>query len=400
MSTSVVITGIASIGPHGHDDDDLAAALRAGRPLAQVLDEPEPHLRRRVCREGAPCPKIDLSPWVAPRVARRMSMSSQWIVAAGRMALEHAGWTEGNESDLAVCFASAFGPSDFINKLLRQILRDGPATASPFYFTDCVANAPAGQLAIAVQARGANFTISQRESGPLLALIQGTREIRAGRCTAALAGAADAMDDALMAILDRMGALAPDAASTRPFDRRRCGVLPGEGVGCLLLESTDQAASRGAAPLARVTSTVRAFDPSAPATGWGTGHEVLADTLKDSLAKDGIALDSIDAVVSGASGARDGDRLEARILRAVFRDRVPPVLVPKAVVGEYGAGGVLVPAVLAVQGGSFAAPMSFAEVDADLGLAPSAVDLAAPCRVLVTALGSGGAAAWTVLESP
>jgi hypothetical protein len=60
---------------------------------------------------------------------------------------------------------------------------------------------------------------------------------------------------------------------------------------------------------------------------------------------------------------------------------------------------VLVPAVLAVRGGSFAAPVGFAEVDAYLGLAPSAVDLTTPCRVLVTALGSGGAAAWAVLES-
>jgi 3-oxoacyl-(acyl-carrier-protein) synthase len=106
-------------------------------------------------------------------------------------------------------------------------------------------------------------------------------------------------------------------------------------------------------------------------------------------------------VVSGASGSRAGDRLEAAVLRAAWGSSpLPPILVPKAVTGEYG-GGYLAAALLALRGAPFGPPAGFAEADPELGVAPHLGPTPPPPRVvLVTGLAVGGAAAWLILGPP
>jgi hypothetical protein len=91
--------------------------------------------------------------------------------------------------------------------------------------------------------------------------------------------------------------------------------------------------------------------------------------------------------------------LEALVLRSLWPGAsLPPVIVPKAVVGEY-AGGVLSAAVLAMRGAPFGAILAFGTPDSDLMIAPhDGGSLPQPRRLLVSSLASGGAAAWAVLE--
>jgi hypothetical protein len=78
----------------------------------------------------------------------------------------------------------------------------------------------------------------------------------------------------------------------------------------------------------------------------------------------------------------------------------PPVVVPKAVVGEFG-GGFLAAAVMAAEGASFGRPAAFDAPDPELTIAPhDGSPLPAPKRVLVSALAAGGASAWALLERP
>src|SRR4029077_14835959 len=108
-------------------------------------------------------------------------------------------------------------------------------------------------------------------------------------------------------------------------------------------------ARRGRA-LARVLAWGSAFDPTAPPSGWGRGGRSLARALRRTLERAGLTPGDIDLVVSGAAGSRDGDRLEAAVLRAAWEGgTLPPVAAPKAVTWEYG-GGHLAAAVLAASG--------------------------------------------------
>ncbi len=166
----------------------------------------------------------------------------------------------------------------------------------------------------------------------------------------------------------------------------------------LVLESGESVAARGGKALATLLAWGSAFDPTAPPASWGHGHQALARGLRRTLERAGLRPADVDLVVSGASGAREGDRLEAEVLHAVWEGApLPPVVAPKAVTGEYG-GGLLASAVLAVGGYPLGALPGGGEADPELGIALFAGPLPKPPSVvLATSLAAGGAGAWAVL---
>lgn len=412
MSRSILLTGLGTVGAQGCGAESLREALVSPDPLRHLsaVDRSAGYHRERGSRRAFLAGGTKLAEWLAPGEARRMSPPSKLAVAAARMALRSAGFADARcgREETSVTVATAFGPSSYSEALLKQILFEGPDATSPFYFTESVANAPAAQIAILCRARGPSVTVCQREAGPLLAVGQAADDLAAGRAPSALAGSVEEMTPLLHALLDRFGALArpgPDGTEVaRPFDRRRDGFLAAEGATMVFLETEESAAARGARPLARVLAWGSAFDPTAPRTGWGTGAERLARSLVRGLERAGVGTADIGRIVSGASGARHGDRLEAAMLRAAWGDRpLPPVLAPKATLGEYG-GGFLGAAVLAAGGAPFGPTPGFAEPDPELGVVPFAGEPSpaapAPSVHLVTSLAAGGAAAWLVLGAP
>jgi len=400
LKEPVLLTGLGTIGAWGPGSDRLAEALARGEaPTAEVDRAAGYHLPEGAARAGL-VPPGQFGCWLSSGESRRMSPPSKLALAASRMAMRCAGWSGTGEEGTAVVISTAFGPSTNTEILLKQILNEGPEAASPTLFTESVANAPAAQIAIACQATGPSLTVSQREAGPLIALGRAAGELTTGRSPRALAGAVDEMTPLLHALLDRFGALTREEVA-RPFDRRRSGFLAGEGATVVTLETATGLKERGGRALARLLAWGNAFDPTAPPTGWGTGVEALARGLRKTLSRAGLRPEDVDLVVSGASGSRGGDRLEARVLRSVWGDSpLPPVTAPKAVTGEYG-GGVLGAAVLAAAGSPLGATPGFAEPDPELGIAPhDGSPLPLPATVLVTSLAAGGAAAWAVLGRP
>src|SRR6185312_4399100 len=313
LSAPVLVTGVGTLGCWGSGSELLAAALAAGVPLASEVDRSAGYHLANGARRACLVPAGQLAGWLSPGESRRMSPPSKLAVAASRMALECAGLDGGEEERTAVVIATAFGPSTNTEILLKQILFEGPESASPSLFMESVANAPAAQIAIALKARGSSLTVCQREAGPLLALGTGAAEIDAGRARRVLAGTVDEMTPLLHALLDRFGALArggPEGEElARPFGRGRNGFLAGEGATVLVLESAESVADRGGKALARVLAWGSAFDPTAPPSGWGQGHHALARGLRRTLERAGLRPADVDLVVSGASGAREGDRL-------------------------------------------------------------------------------------------
>ena len=415
----VVITALGTAGAYGCGSAALQGCLAAGRvPAAVEIDRGSGFHRERGPRHALLTPAASLAEWVPPAEARRMSPPSRLAVASMRMALAGAGLRPAELAGpgTAVMIATAFGPSSFSEALLRQILLDGPEAASPYLFTESVANAPAAQIAIACGARAASVTLCQREAGALLAVAAGAAAVAMGTAERALVGTVDEMPPLLHALLARFGTLARDPGeacvpAARPFDLHRNGVMPADGATVLLLESAAAARTAGRQPLARLLAWGSAFDPSAPPTGWGHGHAPLGRALTRLLARAGAAGDAtgddggglgwIDRVVSGASGSRGGDRLEAAVLRTAWGDAaLPPVLTPKAVIGEFG-GGFLAAAVLAASGAPSGPTPGFSQVDPALGIAPhDGRPLPAPRRILVSSLAAGGAGAWLVLGRP
>ena len=403
----IAITGLGVIGAAGPGGPALAAALAAGRPLLSPVDRDAGYHEDGSARQAALVGPLNTGDWIPPLAARRMSPPSRHAVIAAVMALEQAGLAAEAPAlvEGGVALATAFGPVSHTERLLRQIESEGPAAASPALFTECVANAPAAQLAIRFGLHGPNYAIGAREAGALMAVGRAATDIREGRVGLALAGAVDELTPLLHSILDRFHALARERNGlderARPFDRLRNGFVAAEGAAVLVLEERGAAAARRAAILAWVRAWGQAFDWTASRNGWGTGAAALARTLRADLARHDLEPGSIDLIVSGASGSVAGDRLEARMLHALWNGvPLPPVVTPKAVTGEYG-GGFLASAVLAASGATFDGGPGFERPDPELWIVPAdRTAFRAARRLLVTSVAAGGTASWLVLERP
>lgn len=401
----LAITGLGAVGPFGVGAEELERAWRGADPAPVEVDRAAGHHRALGARTALLAGDLDLSAWLTPAQARRMSPPVRQAVAAARGALADAAIDslEGGDRDAtAVVSGTAFGPAWVTEQLLLQILGQGPAAASPALFTESVASAAAGQTAIALGARGPNVALTQREASDLAALAEAARLLRTGAARCAIVVVVDEMTPLLHAVLDRLRALArPDAGgveTARPLDRRRCGALASEGAVALVVEPAEVALGRGVAPRAELLAVAGGFDRTAPPWGWGRGAAALGARLARGLERAGVAPEDLAGVVSGAAGSPAGDRLEAATLRTALGDRVPPVGAPKGALGAWG-GGLLGAAVVAAGSRDWPATAGFGEADDGCAIAP----LAAPATVgdgpvLVSSLASGGAAWWALLD--
>lgn len=399
----IAVTGVGTVSAFGAGRTALLAGLRRGRPALSEMGSTAGGSRRAAL----------VSPAVLEETApgldrRRLSPPSRFGIAAALAALAEAAWPACSEPDpdLAVVVATAFGPSSFTEQLFGQILDEGPACASPALFAECVANAAAAQVSLRARAAGPGLTLSQGEAGAVSAVVRAAGLVASGRAKGAIAGGVEEMPPLVHAVLDRCGALArpgrEDGECARPFDRRRDGFHAAEGATLLVLEEETAARTRGARVLARILGGFAAFDATARAAGWGRGGDRLGEALRRGLERHALSPSQVDLIVSGASGSRGGDRLEAETLRAAWRGApLPPILAPKGVTGEYG-GAFLAAAVLAAGEGrpdAWSAPW-FAEPDEACGVRPHTGALPRPPRtVLVSSLAAGGCAAWLLLQA-
>jgi len=200
-------------------------------------------------------------------------------------------------------------------------------------------------------------------------------------------------------VLDGVGALAHAEEGldecARPFDRRRNGMLIGEGGAALVLDCEPVRT-----PYAWCSGFGIARDTTATISDWGTGHSAVAAAMRAAIDDAGLAPADIDAVYASANGTRRADRLEALAIGSLFAT-MPPVVAVKGVCGEYAAAGALqlIAAVLAVRDQKLHATAGFAEPDAELRLVPTQTAAARELRhVLVNSVSAGGGITCAVLS--
>lgn len=160
--------------------------------------------------------------------------------------------------------------------------------------------------------------------------------VRAGRADVVLAGGADLLSRFVVAGFNALRATADEA---RPFDRRRRGLVLGEGAGVVVVEAETHATSRGARVRARVLGTGAAADAvhmTAPDRDGGGAARAIAAALRDA----GTAPTEVDFVSAHGTGTLYNDAMEAAALARVFgRHRMPVNSIKGAIGHSLGAAG-------------------------------------------------------------
>jgi 3-oxoacyl-[acyl-carrier-protein] synthase II len=165
-------------------------------------------------------------------------------------------------------------------------------------------------------------------------------------CDVALAGGTDAaLVPYMLDRLDLLRVLAarPDDPSKacRPFDVARTGCVVGEGAVVCVLERLDDARGRGVRPYAVVAGTATNADahhlvlPQPDGTG-------AAACIRQALRRAEVTPADVGLVAAHGTGTVQGDRSEARALRAALGHARPPVTAPKGALGHMmGASGAV-----------------------------------------------------------
>ncbi len=173
------------------------------------------------------------------------------------------------------------------------------------------------------------------------------------------------------------------ATVARPCDRDRDGLVLGEALGAVLVS-----AAPGPWRIAALASGMDA----ASLTGPAPSGEVIADTMRATLAKARWTSAAVDLIKLQAGGGPLADLAEARAIRELFSPPPRTVSLKGALGHTLGASG---PAELALMLASLArgrvpATWGFATPDDDLGLTPSGGDARGASRVLFNLSGFGG----------
>ncbi|MCX5605648.1 beta-ketoacyl-[acyl-carrier-protein] synthase family protein [Streptomyces phaeochromogenes] len=253
---------------------------------------------------------------------------------------------------------------------------------------------------------GPRLTFTNACVASAAAIIHACRLISSGRIDVAVCGGGYLVEEETFGKFDSGRALSRDGM-VRPFSADRSGLLLGDGVAVVVLESAEHARRRGARPLAGVVGWGAASDAHHIAQPHPEGVG-LARAARQAMRlagdPDGDALDYVNA---HGTGTKYNDGAETRGLRAAFPKRAEsiPVSSTKSTTGHLlEAAGVVefVITMLALTDGVLPPTAGFTAPDpeCDLDYVPNEPRRTDPRRALTVNAAFGGANTALVLERP
>ena len=265
---------------------------------------------------------------------------------------------------------------------LSQELADSPHACA-------LAGRRQGQLARRIAEHfglgGGEYTLSTACTSSANALLLAAEAIAAGDCRAALVIGEEGINQTTLLGFDSMLLLSDEVA--RPFDRRRNGMVPGEGLAAMVL--LDAALLPQGSPWSGISwlGGASACDPEGITCA---SAEAMAQVMAMALATAERQPAEVSLLKAHGSASQANDAAEAEAMRALFMDQPPPLVALKGALGHsFGASGLLEMAALlgCLRSGWAPASHGFGEPDPALGCQPLAhAPQSGPCRTRVPLL--------------
>ena len=397
----VVITGMGTINPVGHNVAESWQAVRDGvcgiAPITQYDSSAQKvHLAAEV-KNWDPTAVLD------KKEVRHMGRYSQFAVAAAKEAMADSALNMEAEDSTrcAVIVSSGIGGISTTESEQTRCLQKGFDKASPFYIPSNIANMAAGRIAIEFGFKGMCTCPVTACAGGSNAVGDAFRHIRDGYAEVALCGGTEACVTPLsIGGFTSMRALHVGDDPTRasiPFDAERDGFVLGEGAGILVLEEYEHAVARGAKIYAEVVgygATCDAYHITAPAPGGEGGARAMQQALEDA---GGVAPELVDYINAHGTSTPLNDSGETAAIKAVFSQHAYRLAVSstKSMTGHMlgAAGGVeAIFTAMALKDGYIPATINYKVPDpaCDLDYVPNQGRAADLHYALSNSLGFGG----------
>ncbi len=332
----VVVTGLGVATPLGLDVEENWASLLSGVSGIRFISD-VPYSEGSAIKAAGALRNDDWKriteafPEDAAREGERRTLFSLW---AAHAALNDAGMSEheGRRERYGVAFASGLGINS-LEDIHRWKGKDGTfdlirfereyRQVHPASLMRNNANRAAALIARRFRCCGMNCTVTTACASGTQAMGAGFRAIQRGDADVMLSGGADSMMNPVgLIFFVLLGAASVSTddplTSCRPFDRKRSGLVMGEGAGFAVLEEEGHAIRRNAKIYAEVAgygSSMDAYQVTAPHPR-GTGAEqAMRSALKDA----GMQPEEIDYINAHGTSTKLNDKAETIAIKNVFR---------------------------------------------------------------------------------
>ena len=405
----VVITGIGMVTPCGNGKDASWSAVKAGKSgIGRITKFDPSRCTSQIAGEVKDFDAyVEANGLIDRKAARHMATFSRYAVAAAVEAWRDAGYTEENRPDMdrvGTLVGNGVGGIDVTGEAYRTLFDRGPDRLSPLAVPELISNEAAGNVAIALGAKGPSQVVVTACASSTDALGFALDMIRAGRADVIVTGGCEAsVLEFCVGGFMKMKALSTKYNDTpekacRPFNVDRDGFIIGEGSAMLILESEEHAKARNAriyCELAGYGATCDAYHITAPDPSAAGAVKAIRIALADAEVDD---LSTIDYINAHGTSTPLNDVMETKAFKEVWGEeqaRKIKISSTKSMTGHLlGGTGALEAAfcALAIQEGFVPPTINYENPDpeCDLDYTPN-VGVAKEIRAAVsTSLGFGG----------
>lgn len=370
----IVITGIGVVSPIGIGKDEFWQGLKDShsgiRPIS-LFDTSD--FRSKLAGEVTDFKPEEI---LGSKGLRNLDRNTLLLSSAAKLAIDDAKLIiDGqNTDDIGVVTGTTLSAVGSIAEFGREIIEQGPRFANPAIFPSTVVNAASSQVSIKFNIQGLNTTISTGFTASLDALKYAITAIESDKIKIALVAGVESLTIQNFIAFYNIGFLAgkkgPELSC--PFDKRRNGIIFGEGAGVIVIESIENARQRGAPILAEIKSVSTYFDAYRSGKHHPTA-EGLTKSINACLAESKIKKEDIDCISASANATKQQDKLEAEVLKNIFNgySKKIPISAIKSIIGEsFSAAGIfqIAASVWNIKTSSISRNLNYQEKDSDCEL--------------------------------
>ncbi|MFO7151678.1 MAG: beta-ketoacyl-ACP synthase II [Bacillota bacterium] len=344
----VVVTGLGVISPVGTGKERFWKSLLDGK---SGID----HITRFECEDfptriAGEVRDYNPEDFIEKKELKRLDRFAQFGIGAAKMAIEDAklDLSSTDPAKIGVVMGCGIGGTETWEEQTKIFLEKGNRRVSPFFIPMLISNMASGQISMALNIKGPNFTVTTACASGTTAIGQAFRILQNGEADVMLAGGTEApITPMAFAGFSAMKALSTrneePAKACRPFDRDRDGFVMGEGAAVLVLETLEHAKKRGARIYAEILgygATADAYHLTQPAPEGEGIQRAMRAALEDA----GIKPEEVDYINAHGTSTPLNDKFETFAIKKVFGEHAYRLLISstKSMIGHLlGAAGAV-----------------------------------------------------------
>jgi len=344
-----VITGLGVLASTGIGKETFWKCLREGRSgIKPVTLFDISSLRTKLAGEIS---DFDASTLLGPKGLRTLDRTTLLALCASKLALDDAGIQnpieESATDEIGVSLGSTMGSVWSISEFDKTALREGPRAVNPALFPNTLINSPASHISIKFNIQGFNSTIATGFCSSIDAIFYALNMMELYNYKMVITGGVEELCEQTYKGFHKIGHLAGSRPGKDelncPFDKRRNGIMMGEGAGVVVLEELEHALDRNSKIYAEVFGYGTCFDPKSKNI-YNPKADGAKEAIKRCLDDAGVRADSVDYISASANSTLDCDVMETRAIESVFEDKAReiPVSSVKSMIGDtFSASGGL-----------------------------------------------------------